>query len=127
MTDLSKENMQDKVAVAFRLVGGDERFRQKAEQEHVVLSFQVKNPSWAGTITIKEGRIAWGSGTPDAQDITMIWRDWQAVEAWVRGRLPLWWHRVLRQVKISGSGWNPAFLECIYLFRHYLQMVLDKK
>lgn len=127
MIDLSKEKMQDKVAVAFRLAGEDERFRQKAGREHLVLSFQMEDPVWAGTITIKEGRVAWGSGTTNMQDITMIWRNWQAVEAWGRGRLPLWWSRILRRVKIRGSGWNPVFLECIYLFRNYLYMLLEEE
>jgi len=126
MAEVSKESILDKVSVAFRLAGEEEQFQQQAEHENLILSFQVERPGLAGTVTIKDGRISWGSGNAKAPDISIVWRDWPALESWARGRMPLWWSRIRRRVKIQG-GWNPTFLECIYLFRYYLNMFLEKK
>lgn len=123
-TGMSKEDLLDGIALAFRLAGDDERFREHAADKTVTISFRVERPTLAGTIRIKDGRISWGTGLPAAPDVSVDWRDWPALRAWVQGRMPLWWSRLRRHVTIRG-GWNPVFLECIYLFRYNLNVVLE--
>lgn len=124
MSEMSKERLLDRIALAFRLVGEDERFREHAADKEVTISFRVQRPVVAGTVRIKSGRISWGTGHPTAHDVSVRWRDWPVLQAWVQGRMPLWWSRLRRQVTIRG-GWNPVFLECIYLFRYNLKAVLE--
>ena len=124
MTGMSKERLLDRIALAFRLAGDDKRFREHAADKDVTISFRVHRPAVAGTVRIKDGRISWGTGHPAALDVSVDWQDWPALRAWVQGRMPLWWSRLRRHVTVRG-GWNPVFLECIYLFRYNLKTVLE--
>ena len=123
MTELPSNEVLNKVAAAFRFVGDDKDFQQHAKDAEYRMVFIIEEPAASGVVTILNSRVYWSTDIPEAADITVRWRSWKHLVRWTESWVPLWWYRMLRRVRVTGTV-DLVLQECLYLFRNNLQLML---
>ena len=123
---VTEAQLQDRVAAAFRLVGEDRDFSEHCGEYALSIAFGIEEPRIRGLVHIENGRVHWSTGDADDADLRVTWRRWKDLKRWTESITPLWWHRILGRLSMSGKV-TPVTQECLYLFRNYFKMMMSRQ